>query len=137
MEPRVAALEEGMKEIKAALKEIQAGQQAAAIKAVEQSAEAKLQLAGIDAKFIEIKSSFSGVDTKFAETAGKLGTMQGQIDGKLSNLQTQSDGLRRDVEKLPTDWGVAKVLVFVVTGLGATAVLIKNVWPMLSKLFGP
>jgi hypothetical protein len=66
-----------------------------------------------------------------------LDSLKNQFEGKLSNLQTQSDGLRRDIGKLPTEYGVAKIMVFVIGGLGAAAVLIKNVWPLLSKLFGP
>ncbi len=99
MEPRVAALEEGMKEIKAALKEIQAGQQAAALAAAQAAGDSKAALA--------------------------------DVNGKLTNLHTLSDGLRRDLDRLPTKFDVATILVLVIGGLAGAATLVKTVLPLL------
>ncbi|MCP1544551.1 hypothetical protein [Methylorubrum extorquens] len=110
IERRVATLEEGAKEIRALLKEIRDGQHAAALKAAEQAGAAS---------------------TKFAE----IGTQFAGVDAKLVGITETGVGLRRDLEKLPSEFGVAKIMVFVVGGLGVTALLIKNAWPLLSRLF--
>ncbi|MEG9501358.1 MAG: hypothetical protein MIN69_05755 [Methylorubrum extorquens] len=114
---RVATLEENAKEVRSLLKEIRDGQQAAAVKAAEEAG-------GLKEKFADVKTGFSGVDTKFADIGGKLNTMN-EI----------SVGLRRDLDKLPSKYDVALIMVAVVGGLSAVAGLLKVVWPALSKLF--
>lgn len=112
MEARVIALEDGMKDIKATLKELRDGQQAAALAAVQNAG--------------ALNTRFAEMDTKFAEVNGKLGT-----------ITTVSEGLRRDLDKLPSKFDVATIMITVIGGLGAAALLIKNVWPVLAKAFGP
>jgi hypothetical protein len=67
---------------------------------------------------------------------GDLNTRLAEFSGKLTTLDTKSDGLRRDLDKLPTEYGVAKILVFVIGGLGATAALLKLGLPVLVKALG-
>lgn len=119
MEQRIAVLEEGMKDIKSTLKEIRDAQQSATLKAAEQNGSLNTRLA-------EFGADFSSIDTKFAEAAGKLAT-----------LNEVAVGLRRDLEKLPSKFDVASIMITVIGGLGAAALLIKNIWPAISKLFGP
>ena len=67
---------------------------------------------------------------------GDLNTRLAEFSGKLTTLDTKSDGLRRDLDKLPTEYAVAKIFVFVVGGLGATAALLKLGLPVLVKALG-
>lgn len=65
-----------------------------------------------------------------------LNTRLSEFIIQLTTLDAKSDGLRRDLEKLPSEFEIARILIFVVGGLGATAALLKLGLPFLDKMFG-
>lgn len=89
----------------------------------------------IQAALKEIRDGQHKAEVAATKQSGDLDTKFAELGGKLNNLDTLAGGLRRDLEKLPTEYGVARILVFVIGGLGGAAALVKLAWPALSKLF--
>lgn len=95
------------------------------------------KLEKIEAALKEIRDGQHAFNLTSAQQTGSINTQFADINGKLTTLLESNTSLRRDVEKLPTEYGVAKILVFVVGGLAAAASLLKVAWPTISKLLGP
>lgn len=108
---RVEVLEKDMGEIRSLLKDLKDGQHAAALEAAKQT--------GV------LNTSFAEVDTKFADT-----------NGKLAGINEVGAGLRRDLEKLPSKFDVAVIMMSVIGGLVGIATLIKFALPLIAKAFG-
>ncbi len=106
MEKRIEALEAGQKSMTAQLADI-----SATLREISAKLDAKADAATLERVAGEVRNSLTG------------------FEGRLSNLGTVGDGLRRDLEKLPSKFDVATIIVFVVGGLAGIATLIKTVWP--------
>lgn len=83
----------------------------------------------------DLKDGQHAAALEAASQKGDLKAQAAEISGKLTNLDTKADGLRRDLDKLPTEYGVAKILVFVVGGVAGAAALLKVGLPLIAKLF--
>lgn len=64
-----------------------------------------------------------------ADQRGTFSTALAEVSGKLSNIALSGEGLRRDVDRLPTKFDVATIIVLVIGGLGGVASIVKTVWP--------
>ncbi|MDP4022952.1 hypothetical protein Q8W71_09985 [Methylobacterium sp. NEAU 140] len=89
---------------------------------------ATTQLADIAGTLREISVKLDAkADTATLErTAGEVRTSLAGFDGRLANLSTVGDGLRRDIDKLPSKFDVITIMIVVVGGLGGIAALIKT-----------